>query len=205
MSRGKVVRVKTFIDWDSARRLVKPSLRPGRSSLSLKSMMEVQDYIAELLMEYDNTNIYRIDYRVYHGWHRGKTKTDDYREFEEISINKELNRRLGNCAFAPEISFGNILLCGGKRSQLFDTLRRRQDDDKDEQKMVDTALVSDLLMSVKTDRDAIHIVIGDDDDLIPGVITAESWGAKIILARIKREHDNSFLNMADLIRRRRTL
>jgi hypothetical protein len=203
MLRQKILNVRAFIDWDSARRILKYEVRQGRNSLCLRSMMEVQTYISELLFEHDKTANYRVHCRVYHGWHRGKTKTEDYKEFEKVSNGKELSRRLGNCAFAPEIEFGNVLLCGGKRSQLFDTLRRRSDADEDEQKMVDTALVSDLLMSAKNERDAIHIVIGDDDDLIPGVITAERLGATVFLARVKREHDNYFVNVNDLIFRRK--
>lgn len=203
MIRKKIINVRTFVDWDSARRLLKTEIRRGSNSLCLRSMMEVQNYIYELLTEYDNTLSYRVNYRIYHGWHRGKTKTEDYKDFEKVSNNKELSRRLGSCSFVPEIEFGNVLLCGGKRSQLFDTLRRRDEKDQDEQKMVDTALVSDLLMSVKNERDAIHIVIGDDDDLIPGVVTAEILGAKVFLARVTREYDNSFINIKDLIFRRK--
>lgn len=205
MSRQNIINVRTFIDWDSARRILSTDARVGRTSLGLRSMMQIQDFLAEILLDYNNSGNYRVDYRVYHGWHRGKTKTDDHREFEAMSNENILSRRLGKCSFAPEIHFGNSLLCGGKRSYLYDTLRRRESTNIDEQKMVDTALVSDLLTSVRHDRDSIHIVIGDDDDLIPGVITAESWGAKVFLARVGREHDNSFLNVSDLIRRRRAV
>lgn len=205
MNRRRITNVRAFIDWDSARRILGANTRSGRTNLGLRSMMLVQDYIEELLREHNSQESYRVDYRVYHGWHRGKTKTSDYREFEQISSEKSLSRRVGACAFAPEVAFGNVLLCGGRRSCLYDTLRRRDDTDVDEQKMVDTALVSDLLTSVRSDRDSIHIVIGDDDDLIPGVITADSWGAKVILARVRREHDNSHINVGDLIRRRRSV
>ena len=204
MSRRGVVNVRTFIDWDSARRIISTDARIGRASLGLRSMMEIQNFLSEILSRHDDSSNYRVNYRVYHGWHRGKTKTSDYREFEEISNSSNLSRRLGQCSFAPEVQFGNSLLCGGKRSFLYDTLRRRKDSEVDEQKMVDTALISDLLTSVRHDRESIHVVIGDDDDLIPGVITAESWGAKVFLARVGRDHENSFLNIDGLIYQRRS-
>lgn len=203
MTKGIITKVRTFIDWDTARRVLQTDTYNGRNSLGLRAMIEVQNFISEILVDYDKNGNYRIDYRIYHGWHRGKTKTDDYREFENMRINNSLNRRLGKCVFSPDFSFGNVLLCGGKRKPLYDTLRRRENSDKDEQKMVDTALVSDLLTSVRTDRDAIHLIIGDDDDLIPGIITAESWGAKVILGRVRRNFDNSFVDANDLIRRRK--
>lgn len=202
MSRGRIINVRTFIDWDSARRILSTDTQRGRNDLGLRSMMEIQNFIAELLQKLDTGGHFRVDYRVYHGWHRGTTKTDDYREFEKISAGSELSRRLGKCSFSPSVAFGNVLLCGGKRSMLYNTLRKRIDTQKDEQKMVDTALVSDLLTSVRNDRGSIHIVVGDDDDLIPGVITADSWGAKVILARVRREFDSAHLNVTDLIHRR---
>lgn len=203
-TRG-MTQVRTFIDWDTARRIVKHSTKRSAQTQSLTSMLELQEFISELLHETDRSTNYRITYRIYHGWHRGKTKTSDLIAFEKLSAESSLSRRIGACSFAPEIVFGNNLLCGGKRSILFDTLRRRDESDKDEQKMVDTALVSDLLTSVRQERDAIYLVIGDDDDLLPGVITAERWGANIMLARITRPSDNSHLQTADLIRRRKTL
>lgn len=203
-TRG-MTQVRTFIDWDTARRIVKPTIKRSGQTQSLTSMLELQEFISELLQEADKTANYRITYRIYHGWHRGKTKTPDLIAFEKLSAESSLSRRIGTCSFAPEVVFGNNLLCGGKRSILFDTLRRREEADKDEQKMVDTALVSDLLTSVRQERDAIYLVIGDDDDLLPGVITAERWGANIMLARITRPSDNSHLHTADLIRRRKTL
>lgn len=202
-NRG-ITQVKTFIDWDTARRISKPAIRKTTDNRNLISMMEIQELIYELLYDIDKSLNFRITYRIYHGWHRGKTKTPDLLDFEKLSAESKFSRRIGNCSFAPEISFGNNLICGGKRSFLYDTLRRRDQSDKDEQKMVDTALVSDLLASVRQDRDAIYLVIGDDDDLLPGVITADSWGAKITLARIIRPLDNLFLNTSDLIRRRKT-
>lgn len=203
MSRRGITNVRTFIDWDTARRIVRPSIRRSGHRQCLTSMMELQQFISELLQEADKSTHFRITYRIYHGWHRGKTKTSDLIDFEKISAENLLSRRIGSCSFAPEILFGNSLVCGGKRSFLYDTLRRREDSDKDEQKMVDTALVSDLLTSVRQERDAVYLVIGDDDDLLPGVITAEQWGAKIILARVTRSHDNAFVQTADLIRRRK--
>ncbi|WP_143498928.1 hypothetical protein [Pseudomonas sp. Irchel 3A18] len=204
MSRRKVVNVRTFIDWDSARRILSTNTKIGRNDLGLRSMMEIQNFIAELLQSLNGDTHYRVNYRIYHGWHRGTTKTDDYREFERISAGSQLSRRLGVCSFSPEVVFGNVLLCGGRRSKLYNTLRRREDTQKDEQKMVDTALVSDLLTSVRNDRGSVHIVIGDDDDLIPGVITADSWGARVILARVRREFDCAHLNVTDLIQRRKS-
>jgi hypothetical protein len=100
-------------------------------------------------------------------------------------------------SFHPEIRFGNELLCRGARATLFDTLRTRAGETKiEEQKMVDTSLVSDLLYyaraslpnaSRKSKVLEAALVIADDDDVLPGAITAEAWGANVRVSRVKRE------------------
>lgn len=49
--------------------------------------------------------------------------------------------------------------------------------------MVDTGLVGDLLQSARSARDDVHVVIADDDDLLPGIFMAERWGIKIHMLR----------------------
>ena len=45
-------------------------------------------------------------------------------------------------------------------------------------------MVVDLLQAARNrDHDRL-IVIGDDDDLLPGVLAAEQWGAKIDVLRL---------------------
>jgi hypothetical protein len=111
-----------------------------------------------------------------------------------------------NVSYLPEIRFGNDLLCGGRRVPLFDTLRRR--DDGDEQKMVDTALVSDLLSFSRSESSnfrrgerpsSMAIVIANDDDLLPGPFVAEQWGLPVKVLRVNRERESRFLMLSDLV------
>jgi hypothetical protein len=67
--------------------------------------------------------------------------------------------------------------------------------------MVDTALISDLLHHSRFNRADLALVLGDDDDLLPGVFTAEAWGAKVRVLRVLRQ-DNPHLNTDSLISRR---
>jgi hypothetical protein len=52
--------------------------------------------------------------------------------------------------------------------------------------MVDTSLVSDLLHHARYNRGELALVVGDDDDLLPGAFTAEAWGAQVRVLRIDR-------------------
>jgi hypothetical protein len=49
--------------------------------------------------------------------------------------------------------------------------------------MVDTGLVGDLLQSARSAREDVHVVIADDDDLLPGVFMAERWGIRVHMLR----------------------
>jgi len=67
--------------------------------------------------------------------------------------------------------------------------------------MVDTALVADLLYFTRSDQGSLAVVVGDDDDLLPGVFTAMQWSkARVIVARI-RETDNQHLLTDDIVHR----
>jgi hypothetical protein len=109
-------------------------------------------------------------------------------------------------SYLPDVEYGNLMTCGGARMPLFDTLRHR--DGVSGQKMVDTALVVDLLSYCRTESrnfqrgrkpDSMALVIGDDDDLFPGVFAAEKWGMPIYVFRVARDDENKHINSAGLI------
>jgi hypothetical protein len=207
-----------FVDWDSARRISNSggAASRKRQDIELESAVEaLQNEIAGLLQSKD---IVRVSWRLYHGWHEGINAVEDRIMFEKY-VNKYSARRIGKVNFGRDFAFGDDMLCGSPRLPLRYTVRRRSEDiyekpssnirkekrgkgkgQKPEsvkimyQKMVDTALVSDLLQSARS-RDHDHlIVIGDDDDLIPGIIAAESWGARINLIRINNKSNLPLLS-----------
>ena len=80
---------------------------------------------------------------------------------------------------------------------LLDTLRRRNGEQ--DEKMVDTALVVDLL-GLATRREADrYLVVSDDDDMLPGVLAAEAVGARV--GMLSRPHRSSrfMAHVSDLI------
>lgn len=196
-----VRRVQVFVDWDTARRIVRADARRGRRSLVERAIGAIQDSLADLLMARHPNGVFRVTMRVYHGWHRGLTATEDWQKFEEFRLAFRTGRTIGKVSFAPEIEYGHQMLCNSRRGRLMDTVRRRQDG-LDEQKMVDTALISDILHYTRYKDGDMVIVVGDDDDLLPGVFTAEAWGMPIFVARL-RAHDNQHVNTDGLIERLR--
>lgn len=205
----------TFIDWDSARRIVRPKWDPSddrkilvkeRASNVEECFSELQSRVAAKLMEIEPKRPIRVlKNRIYHGWHSGKTETLDRRAWED-AVPRLRPVVSSKVSFLADVEYGNVLSCGGERLPLFDTLRQRKVRD-DQQKMVDTALVCDLLSYCRTESrnfergrkpDSMAIVIGDDDDLLPGVIVAERWGLPTYVFRVTREDESSHLSIAGL-------
>lgn len=185
-----------FVDWDTARRVVQPDVRRGRGARVERAISAIQDHLSRILMQREPRTIFRVTMRVYHGWHQGRTATEDRREFDEFLRSFRV-RAVERVSFEPDIKYGDELLCNSRRGRLLDTLRRREDGNY-EQKMVDTSLVSDVLHHARSKDGDLIVVVGDDDDLLPGVFTAEAWGAPILVARL-RNHDNSHLMTEGLI------
>ncbi|MBG3851686.1 hypothetical protein ABQZ69_17650 [Xanthomonas sp. WHRI 8391] len=209
-----MISAHAFIDWDTARRIRRP---PGGLSENIDFKDRVR-YVSECYQEIQQrtvdclsgmqskSKVKIVMSRIYHGWHRGRTATDDRRAWEEAKskLRPVANK---NVSFLADIRFGDSLICGGLRSPLFDTLRRR-DDGLDQQKMVDTALVADLLSYCRAESagfrrgrppEAMAIVIANDDDLLPGTFAAEQWGLPVKVMRINRANESKFLQLDGLV------
>ncbi len=188
-----------FVDWDSARRILPHGfVRRSRLVTIAQAVEEVQNWAATVLRSIDKRSIFRVEMRVYHGWRRGKTETDEKRDFDSFLRDHCTHRTVERVSFEPGLGYGDDLLCCSWRGRLNDTLRRRVDG-VEVQKMVDTALVADVLHQAKTATHRIILVVSDDDDILPGVYTAEQWGARLIIGRL-RASENRHLQTKGLIR-----
>jgi hypothetical protein len=210
-----IITAHAFIDWDSARRVRRPSWGNKIDDVPLKDRVrhveecfsELQFRTASALEKIDlNMPVRVVMSRIYHGWHRGITPTEDRRSWELARQNLKLltTRKV---SYLPDTRFGDALFCGGKRTPLVDTLRRR-DDGVDQQKMVDTALVADLLSFGRTESAGFRrgesprsmaIVIGNDDDLLPGSFAVEQWGLPVKVLRINRDRESRFLRVNEMV------
>lgn len=186
-------RVTVFVDWDTARRVVRPAL--GRSGVRQieQVFLQLQNAIATYLSTVGEDQArYRVHWRIYHGWYRGKTKTIDRKELETYAVEAR-SRTVGSVSFGTDYGFSDTLVCNSLRNPLFDTLRSDQTG-MVKQKMVDTALICDLLQLARSRDSHLYIVVANDDDLLPGIFTAEAWKAKVVLLHT-REATNQFLRL----------
>ncbi|WP_131197919.1 hypothetical protein [Phytopseudomonas dryadis] len=182
-----------------------------RLSCIQQAYTDLQERVIDKLVEIEaKSPIKIVKTRIYHGWHRGKEPTEDRVAWNKLRLElRAISRK--NVSYLPDIEFGNELICKSKRTPIFDTLRPDRSNPGDtSQKMVDTALVSDLLSYCRTESSSFRrnekpmtlaIVIGDDDDLLPGVFVAEAWGLPTYVFRVTRDHDNKHLNTSGIIHR----
>lgn len=213
---SRVITANLFIDWDSASRVstIKPQKNMPmalRLSSTKQAYTELQERIISKLAEIEpKSQIKIMKTRIYHGWHSGTTPSPDKVVWDQLRTQLKAVSR-NKISYLPDIEFGNELICRGVRSPIYDTLRAdRSNPGASSQKMVDTALVSDLLSFCRSESSSFRrnerpttlaIVVGDDDDLLPGVFVAEAWGLPTYVFRVTRAHDNKHLSTDGIIHR----
>lgn len=184
-------KVTALIDWDTARRIV-----PCRD-LDVRNIEQVierlQNAIAQYIASFDKRDAYRVNWRIYHGWHQGKTKTKDRLLFEKF-LTQATARTIKKVSFSSDYVFSGSLCCSSFRKPIVDTVRTDQTTGETRQKMVDTMLVCDLLHLARTREYFLIIVVANDDDFVPALYTAEAWKGRVIMLH-NREHINSHLQL----------
>jgi len=117
--------------------------------------------------------------------------------------------RFDNVVINPDVGYGDSLLtalterlCPPKGIHLPGTVRIRDRAGRREEKMVDTALASDLLSLARSDPSDWSIVLAEDDDLVPPIFTAEAWkaaaGGRVFLLQ-KRTPAHRVVNVRGLL------
>ena len=179
-----------FVDWNTAIIASGAKARPSRREvIAERTLKHVEWIVSDYLKQ--SVERYVVQLRLYAGWHSGKTHTDYFHGITKVIGLYASKIRLyhaGSVAFRggnSGIQLGNMLACvPGRRARqhsvhLLDTLRHR--DGKQEEKMVDTALVVDLLGLASRKEADRYLVVSDDDDMLPGIFAAEAAGAETMM------------------------
>ena len=177
-----------FIDWDTARRFrwISSPLRQGRlvRAKPEQQLDEIYRMCAWTLKSLTKDR-FRCQPRIYHGWHRGSTPTDDFRMLHGLQNSKSAHE---STIFGQPL-LSHELVCGTEFGSIRDTLRAREESPQEEQqKMVDTALAADLLFVARsaTSRPGTRLlVLSEDDDMLPPVIIANHWGVDCHILRTR--------------------
>lgn len=200
------IELVVFVDWNSQ---IHASKRWKGDKPDVKRTLEfVVGRIKRALQEFLPGERFSVTLRLYCGWHKGFEPTARRKELAGVtsedlySIAPHPNLVVRSM-FLGDLSLGALShrIVAGTRSHFPGTCRDRGDGVLEE-KMVDTALVSDLIVcaSMPNSREWLA-VLGEDIDLMPGVYAAESFlvnsGRKIAYLRSKPDQ---YLNCGDLIK-----
>lgn len=195
--------VVAFADWNSQIH----ELRNRIPHPTGKQVLEhVLAKVQKTLAQFPRFILFEVTVRAYCGWHKGFEPTEIRRELSGI-LDYEIHE-MGSYNNIPlkALSFGDTALGAlSKRvskgtGSHFPATCRERGHKRLEEKMVDTALVSDLIyMAASKDDVSWLLVIGEDVDLLPGVYTAEG-----LLAGTRRQiaylwsHKDKFLECSDI-------
>jgi hypothetical protein len=179
--------VHVLIDWNSEVRSLDREGANG-AQVARRALKNVCRSVGRLLTERAQSEPFFIFLRVYHGWRRGFEPTERRRALEEARVYDPINLAdRGVSEYSPsqiqvvrELEFGDCLLaarderrCGPRLDHHLPSTLQTDARGRLGEKMVDTAIVSDLVyLSIEDDRSWL-IVVGQDADLVPGILTAE--------------------------------
>lgn len=210
-SRVAPIWVSAFVDWNSQFHNAGTKSIEDAHKRAEKTLKVVFQAIARTLDAY-GANRYRVRVKFYHGWHSGLTATANRRALGDLENKAEFTTpRFDNVIFETPFRYGEELFSALPRRRrkkspeihLPDTFRAPLNKgDEPREKMVDTAMVCDILTHARSEPEEWRVVLAEDDDIIPAIFAAEAWTAKqngkIIL--IRKKQINQHLLLDDLIK-----
>jgi len=177
-----------LIDWNSELRALRGSGDRDGAEVARRALKQVCRRVGKLLDEQAQGEAFFLFFRVYHGWRKGYEPTPRRRALEAARVyNPDNPEDRGLSEYSPrstqvlrDLEFGDRLLgardvrlCGQARDHHLPNTLQQDRAGVPGEKMVDTALISDLIhLAAENDRSWL-IVVGQDADLVPGILTAE--------------------------------
>lgn len=211
-NRQAYIPVAAFVDWNSQLRAIPDSASKEPAERSRVALKRVAKNITKILCAESSSANFRVTVRVYSGWCKGFTRTVNHIALSSLPELHDLDALFpsGRVSVIPSIGYGDRLLDSlSKREHsklgihLPNTLRQQDGRSNPREKMVDTALASDLLSWVRSEPTGWAAVVSNDDDMVPPVFAAEAWAAEqgghVMLIRSRVDTDR-FLRLDGLVR-----
>lgn len=212
--------VHVLVDWNSELRALKAPGGSDGADFARRTLKILCRSVGKLLHTQSESETFFLFLRIYHGWRKGSEPTLRRRSLEAARVYDPTNPQdRGLVEYSPrqtqiirEMEFGDRLLgardlrlCGPRQDHHLPSTYQQNRSGIYGEKMVDTALVSDLLhLAIESDQSWI-VVVGQDADLVPGILTAEGllYGSdRRVLFFARGGINNSNPKMTDLICRR---
>ena len=199
-----------FVDWKTALIASGAEIRPRRpGTVAEIALRHVERIVSECLNSSAATWKFDVRLRLYAGV---ACRNDPYPYYHGItSVMRAYASKVrayhdNSVVFRGGdggIRLGNTLACVPRRRaskhdvHLLDTLRSREG--RPEEKMVDTALVVDLLGLANRKEADRYLVVSDDDDMLPGVLAAEAVGADSMMLSRPEKSSRFMDHTSDLV------
>ena len=186
MPSVRPIPVTAFVDWNYQIHSANPQTSDCRV-IALRTLDHLGRAIGRTLTSIDAVARFDVSLRLYHGWHKGFQPTDNRRALADVGAGADFSAlsTRANVQIRPDFSYGDRLMSALDRRlhtrlsiHLPNTLRRRGKTDDLEEKMVDTAIAADVVDIAHREPDRWILVVGDDDDLVPPIFTAEAVRAE---------------------------
>lgn len=205
-----IIDVLAFVDWNSQLLLTKRAVDKAPQRAAISAFKETTRRIARCLATANGSARFRVALRLYHGWHKGFEPTIDRRAVRSAIANTDFSTlsQRPNVIFAQNVEFGDTLLRALDRRlhkrlgiHLPNTLRDRDATHRVEEKMVDTALASDVLATAFDGNADWILIVTEDDDLIPPAYVAEAilFGLPRRVLLLRRRKNAHMISLDDLL------
>jgi hypothetical protein len=204
-----ITRVTAFVDWNSQIHAAAPG-KVGPVEVCDKTLRFLGKSIGIVLNKVESKRRYDVTLRIYHGWYKGFEPTANRKAMVQVFARMDfpaLSTR-ANVVIRPDLHFGDLLMSALPRRlqphlncHIPNTLRRGLIDKAQiEEKMVDSAIASEVVDMAHREPDRWIVVVGDDDDLVPPVFVAEgarpTGAGRVMLVRTRP--DTKFLKLDGL-------
>lgn len=202
---GPIIRVVAFVDWNSQIHLSGLDTKDDPVAAAKAALEKTARRVARCLIATDQRARFVVNLRLYHGWHRGFEPSANKKAITTVlaAIDFASLSAVPAVSFSEAVGYGDCLLAALPRRlhqrlaiHLPNTLRTQ--DRVDSEKMVDTALATDVVFTAFNEPNDWIVVVAEDDDLVPPMFTAEALlephGARVLLLH-SRKRRGTFLRL----------
>ena len=209
-SGSRPISVTAFVDWNTHIRNIRaPESKP--EDRAHRTLAQTARVIGRALAQAAPASRFDVAFRLYHGWYKGWQRTENFDAITTAVSQTDFSRlsQAPNVVFSSDVRYSHTLMSAlPERSHvrppihLPNTLRQQVSHEPPTEKMVDSALASDLLAWAHSDPGDWALILSDDDDVVPPVFTAEAWtkphGGRVLIVRTRRTR-RAFLKLNGLI------
>ncbi|GAA0743106.1 hypothetical protein LRH25_05965 [Ideonella azotifigens] len=202
-------KVSAFVDWNSQIHISGDKKQRDPMATAEMVLKKTTTRIARCLGGIDPGGRFRVQLRLYHGWHKGFQPTANRIAITTVLASKNFAdlSPLRNVVFDSNVAYGDCLLHALSIRlharlgiHLPNTLQTQHGELTE--KMVDTALAADVVSNAASQTDEWIVVVAEDDDLVPPVFTAEAllarYSSKVLMLQSRNRSEN-FLKLQHIM------